>query len=185
MNTTAALKDQLRQQCKQIRSALTRAQQNAASALICKQIESWPAFQEAEIILTYLPFKGEVDLTQLLTEFPNKVWAVPRIKPGGLMDFHRYDPDRLVRHAYGMLEPDPDCPIISPQQVQLALVPGLAFNREGWRLGYGGGFYDRFLENYRGISAGITYQALLLDHVPHAEHDIAMQHVITEKTIAP
>jgi 5-formyltetrahydrofolate cyclo-ligase len=183
MNTTANLKQQLRQTCKQSRSQISENAQGAASASICVQIENWLHFQQAQIILAYLPIKGEVDLTSLLHDHTGKVWAAPRIKPGGLMDFHKYDPVRLTSHSFGMLEPDRDCPIIAPEQVQLALVPGLAFDRKGWRLGYGGGFYDRFLANYRGITAGIAYQALLLDNIPHASHDIPMQYLITEAGI--
>ena len=96
------------------------------------------------------------------------------------MGFHAYDPDRLTRHAYGMLEPDSGCPVIRPQEIRLVLAPGLAFDGNGWRLGYGGGFYDRFLSNFQGRSAGIAYQALLLDHIPHAGHDIPVHYLITE-----
>jgi 5-formyltetrahydrofolate cyclo-ligase len=179
-NASVSLKQQLRKTSKQIRSGIEEIDQAAASQLICNHIERWEVFQQAEVILTYLPFKGEVDLTSLLSDFPGKVWAAPRIKSDGLMDFHQYDPERLVRHSFGMLEPAPDCPTITPDQVQLALVPGLAYDRQGWRLGYGGGFYDRFLAHFQGVTAGITYQALLLDDIPHAGHDIPMQYVITE-----
>jgi len=96
------------------------------------------------------------------------------------MDYHIYDPDKLIRHHFGMLEPDPVCTIVPSETIQLVLVPGLAFDLEGWRLGYGGGFYDRFLSQYNGISAGITYQKLLKPHVPHTAYDIPMQYVITE-----
>jgi 5-formyltetrahydrofolate cyclo-ligase len=84
-----------------------------------------------------------------------------------------------------MLEPDKDCPIIDPETVQLILVPGVAFDREGWRLGYGGGFYDRFLAQYRGCFAGITFEYLLQSQVSHTSHDIPMQFIITEKGIFP
>ena len=70
--------------------------------------------------------------------------------------------------------------MIPPDAVQLALVPGLAFDGNGWRLGYGGGFYDRFLMWFEGVSAGITFQALCTNPIPHEGHDIPMQYLITE-----
>ena len=96
------------------------------------------------------------------------------------MTFHAYDPDKLVVHAFGMREPHPACAAIPPKKIQLVLVPGLAFDRLGWRLGYGGGFYDRFLQDTAGISVGVTYQALVHPGLPHQEHDIPMQYLVTE-----
>jgi 5-formyltetrahydrofolate cyclo-ligase len=65
----------------------------------------------------------------------------------------------------------------------LTLVPGLAYDPRGWRLGYGGGYYDRFLKNYRGISLGVSFDALLLNSLPHEEYDISMDWILTEKTL--
>jgi 5-formyltetrahydrofolate cyclo-ligase len=62
-------------------------------------------------------------------------------------------------------------------------VPGLAYDRCGWRLGYGGGYYDRFLKNFTGASVGITYQSLLLGSIPHHAHDISMQWIVTEQEL--
>ena len=73
--TTATLKHQLRQTCKQIRSEIEESERHTASAIICENIENWDHFQAAEIILTYLPIKREVDLTALLRGYPEKVWA--------------------------------------------------------------------------------------------------------------
>jgi 5-formyltetrahydrofolate cyclo-ligase len=126
---------------------------------------------------------SEVDLYPLFSLFPQKEWVIPRVLPGNRMAFHLYEPSKLIRHPYGMLEPDPSCPVISTEEVQLALVPGLAFDRKGWRLGYGGGFYDRFLSGYSNCHAGITYQMLLVENIPHAQHDIPMQYLITENGI--
>jgi 5-formyltetrahydrofolate cyclo-ligase len=126
---------------------------------------------------------SEVDLSPLFSQFPQKEWGIPRVLPGNRMAFHLYEPSKLIRHPYGMLEPDPGCPVISTEEVQLAFVPGLAFDLEGWRLGYGGGFYDRFLSGFTGNHAGITYQMLLAESIPHAHHDIPMQFLITENGI--
>jgi 5-formyltetrahydrofolate cyclo-ligase len=70
--------------------------------------------------------------------------------------------------------------MIAPEEIGLVLVPGLAFDRHGWRLGYGGGYFDRFLKNFRGISAGIVLGALLLDEIPHTALDVPMRWIVTE-----
>ena len=173
-------KDQLRAKSKQIRATMSPGACRQASEQICEWIRGWVRYQESGTILTYMPMRNEVDLTLLFANGGKKKWAIPRIEAGGRMRFHLYDSSRLVRHTFGMLEPDLDCPEIPSDQIDLALVPGLAFDKAGWRLGYGGGFYDRFLSGFRGISTGVTYQTLLLEHVPHDPHDIAMQVVITE-----
>jgi len=152
--------------------------------MICRHIEVWPVFQEATVILTYLSMRGEVDLLSLVEKYPQKTWLVPRTLPQSRMLFHPYDPGRLVRHQFGMLEPDPSLPVIPADQVKLVLTPGLSYDLHGWRLGYGGGFYDRFLSEQRTcISIGVTYQALLQKNLPHLEYDISVQFLVTEDGI--
>jgi 5-formyltetrahydrofolate cyclo-ligase len=80
-----------------------------------------------------------------------------------------------------MDEPASDLPVISSEEIQLTLVPGLAFDRYGWRIGYGGGYYDRFLRNFNGLSVGIVFRLLLLDEVPHSTLDVPMNWIITEQ----
>jgi 5-formyltetrahydrofolate cyclo-ligase len=181
----AKQKQQLRQQCRKIRQELGEDTRKRASQIICEKIEGWTIFQQSEVVLTYMPIKSEVDLMPLLASHPQKCWALPRIIPeeNNRMVFHPYTPDGLVEHPFGMAEPAPHLPIVQPAEIQLVLAPGLAFDRLGWRLGYGGGYFDRFLENFSGISAGIIFHALLLDNLPHGVFDQRMQWIITEEEI--
>jgi 5-formyltetrahydrofolate cyclo-ligase len=183
LNATSLSKQRLRRECRRIRANIDGDTRRQSSLAICRQIKAWQVFQNAITVLTYMAMRSEVDLSTLLKDIPQKRWAIPRIRAGGEMRFHTYDPGKLILHPYGMLEPDQDCPVIAPDEIQLVLVPGLAFDRDGWRLGYGGGFYDRFLMDFKGVSAGITTQQLLFTHVPHAGHDISMQYLITENGI--
>ncbi len=177
---TISTKEQLRQKSKRIRASLSEDTQIQASLAICQHIANWDIFQEANVILTYMPMQNEVDLTPLLARHSYKKWVIPRVLPDNKMAFHLYDPAKLVLHSYGMWEPAPDCQVIPPEEVDLALVPGLAFDSQGWRLGFGGGFYDRFLCEYKGVPMGIAYQSLFFDYVPYAAHDIPMRFVVTE-----
>jgi 5-formyltetrahydrofolate cyclo-ligase len=173
-------KAQLRKECRVIRNAIKN--KGTLSEVICGKIEAWEIFQHASVIAIYLPIKGEVDLTPL-AERHGKKWIIPRIIPeeDHRMVFHPYDRSRLIRHSFGMLEPDPTLDQIPANAIDLVLAPGLAFDQSGWRLGYGGGYFDRFLKTFAGVTAGITYQALLLDEVPHTEFDVAMGWVVTEE----
>ena len=178
------LKDQLRQQYRVKRASFSEDYRRQASSTICRYIQSWSVFQETRVIFTYMPMKEEVDLLPLLADNPEKEWIIPRIQPHNRMILHPYHPQRLVRHKFGMLEPDSTLPRVPPDRVELVLVPGLAFDQKGWRIGYGGGFYDTFLSALPGlVTLGITYHALLLDELPHMAHDIPVMAMVTEKGI--
>ncbi len=177
-------KRRLRQHYQQIRSGLAAEIRRQASEAICRHIETWPVFQHATVISTFLPMRSEVDLRQLRERHPEKRWALPRILAEGSMVFHPYIPNRLVRHPFGMLEPASDLPVLPPDEIELAIVPGVAFTRDGWRLGYGGGFYDRFLSGFKGISLGATYQATVLASLPHTDHDVAVEYLVTENGLS-
>ena len=171
----------LRKQCRQTRLTMGDEARNGASQEVCRRIGSWPFFQQSRAVLTYMPMRGEADLTRMLLDHPEKNWLLPRILPDGRMLFHPYDADRLVRHPYGMLEPAPELPAVPAEGIELVLVPGLAYDRQGWRLGYGGGYFDRFLAAVENcIRLGVTYNALLFDHLPHDKHDVPVQYVVTE-----
>ena len=175
-------KKQLRERCFVIRKSLGAETRAKASLSICRNIASWDIFQQSQTILTYMPIKTEANPTSLLRLYPQKNWVIPRIIPeeGHRMVFHPYDLNHLIRHPFGMAEPSPDLPVIKPEGIELTLAPGLAFDRRGFRLGYGGGYFDRFLENFKGVSVGITFHVLLLDTIPHAAYDIPMHWVVTE-----
>jgi 5-formyltetrahydrofolate cyclo-ligase len=152
------------------------------SLTICAHLAAWNALRSAETILTYMPMRGEADLRPLLADFPEKRWLLPRILRGedGRMVFHEYDPDNLIVHPYGMAEPATHLPQVPADGIQLVLAPGLAFDRSGWRLGYGGGYYDRFLQGFTGISVGVTFHVLLLESLPHGEYDVCVGWLVSE-----
>ena len=182
MAEIARQKRQLRRSCRQVREQLGAATRQHASQAICRWIEAWPIFQDAVVIQAYMPMLGEVELTPLLERHPEKQWVLPRIIPeeNHRMVFHPYLPSRLVHHPFGMAEPDADLPVIPPDKIQLALVPGLAFDQVGRRLGYGGGYFDRFLSVFCGVSVGVVFQALLLEQLPCGIHDLTVMWIVTE-----
>lgn len=135
----------------------------------------------AEHVLTWLPTRFEPDPSEL-SAMTTQPLAVTRTA-GDRLTIHRLEPGMpLERHPLGFLQPPAGTPRLSPGQIGLALVPGLAFDRSGGRLGHGGGHYDRLLVQLRHIPlVGVTHSTLILAHVPMLEHDIRMTHLLTEQ----
>lgn len=171
-------KQRLRQKFRQWRESLPAGDVEAASEAICRHLASWPVMRTARIVMAYLAFRNEPSLELLFAALPHIQWAAPRIE-GRMLVVHPYDPNRLTRHPFGMLEPAADLPVIDPAFLEIVLVPGVAFDRRGERLGFGGGFYDRFLPTTPALRVGVTYDFCLLDELPWTEADQCMDWVVT------
>ncbi len=161
-----------------IRECLLPEEVAAASTALCQRLAAWPPLQPARRVLSYLAFRNEPDLSALLELLPDKDWILPRVVGTQLL-LHPYDPTRLVRHRYGMLEPAADLPLVDPATLDVVLVPGVAFDRRGGRLGFGGGFYDRFLLTTPALRVGIALDCSLTDELPCQPHDLWMHWVAT------
>jgi 5-formyltetrahydrofolate cyclo-ligase len=156
----------------------------AASAALCHRLAAWPALQEARTALTYLAFRSEPDLSLLFDLLPGVCWAAPRVE-GKELVIHPYDPARLVRHRFGMLEPAADLPVINPTHLDVVLVPGVAFDRRGGRLGFGGGYYDRFLPTTPALRVGTAFDECLADELPCTAHDQRVDWIATPTALLP
>jgi 5-formyltetrahydrofolate cyclo-ligase len=168
-----------------IRKELT-APHPEASAAIRSRLQSLDCWKTARTILTYHPLTSEADLLPLLLEESSKEWIFPRIE-GESLTLHRWTQEAIWRTGpFGILEPDPkEWPTASLEAIDLALIPALAFDRRGNRLGRGKGFYDRLLANsgFRALKIGIATERFLLPEIPTEPHDIIMDLVITESGI--
>jgi len=151
-------------------------------------LSNWSAFHKAATVLTFLAFRNEIDLSPLFDAWPEKRWLAPRIaectEPGPgqkrHLVLHLYDSTKLVPHRFGMLEPDTSLAIVDPSEVEMVLVPGVAFDRQGGRLGYGGGFYDRLLPlTGNAVRVGVTYDELVLDAIPMEPWDCRVDWLAT------
>ena len=171
-------KPELRTQFCELRDRLPVEDVAADSAAICRRLAGWEPLLAPQTVLAYVAFRNEVDLGPLFELLPRIRWALPRIA-GNRMTIHAYDPARLVRHRFGMLEPLPALPQIAPAEINVVLVPGVAFDRRGARLGFGGGYYDRFLPTTAALRVGVTYDRCLADGLPCRKHDQRMDWVVT------
>lgn len=138
---------------------------------------SLSAYKLAKTIAIYLAFEFEYN-TQLIINravLDGKRIVIPKTYPEGRMIFVTYDPDDLSETEFGLLEP------MSHQEVEksdidLMLVPGLVFNRSGFRIGFGAGYYDRYLKDFKGKTASLIYPCQMGEFTPDS-HDIAVQEV--------
>jgi 5-formyltetrahydrofolate cyclo-ligase len=137
--------------------------------------------------MAYMAFGNEINLRPLMDKLPHTHWVIPRTlsRPEPHLILHPYDPARLVRHKFGMLEPDKTLPIVEPGELDMVLVPGIAYDRRGYRLGFGGGYYDRFLPQVHAVKVGVVFSALLVDHVPNTEFDQRVDWIVCETGIFP
>ena len=136
-------KDSIRYQFLQQRQALPPALWRSQSDRICHHLSHCPAFIAARTVLAYQSCRQEPSLDYLFAAGLQQQWGLPRCVGTELL-WHGWQPSApLLTGRYGILEPDPSAPLLVPDRVDLILVPAVAIDRQGYRLGYGGGYYDR------------------------------------------
>ncbi len=180
-------KKRLRELLKQKRASLDPDQKKEWDRAIVEKIAASGQFRRASKVLLYAPTRGEIDLLPLirLLRREGKPVAFPRCDvESNTMQFYELRPDaKLVRGAYGIPEPPQDAPLCEPDADTLCILPGLSFSLEGERLGYGKGYYDRFLADFPGVTAGAIYQSLLVKRLPSEAHDRTVQFLFTERGV--
>jgi len=180
-------KKRIRKEMTAKRNNLNPAVRAEKSRLIHQHLLTLEPFQKAQVIFTFIPFGSEVDLSPIFQEVSKK-WLVPKtIVEKRRMDTYLFPGwDELSVGTYGIREPDPVTAIpVHPKEIEFVLVPGLAFDQKGGRLGYGGGYYDRFLAQFskRPPLAGICFSEQIVPNLPVEEHDIRMDYLISDKGI--
>lgn len=152
----------------------------ALSRAVVKVMEGWAPYQNAEHVLTYLAFGSELTLSSL----GGKSFYATRTREDGTLSVHALTGE-LTTHAYGFYEPSAENPEVEVGRLELLLVPGLAFDRSGTRLGYGKGFYDRLLPQLKpGVPVvGVAPSALIVEALPEEAHDVRMTHLLSEKGV--
>ena len=173
-------KKELRGQIKAAKKAMTQQQIESLSLDLCRQFLDTDRYKNAKTIYGYLPYNQEVRTWPLLEQAlkDGKKVAVPKVY-GDEMRFIYLTDLQAVSDGYaGIPEPIADEPI-ADDPTALVLMPGLAFDREGHRIGYGGGFYDRFLENEPNHpTVALCYYFQMLDHLDTEDHDIPVDLVL-------
>ena len=181
-------KAQLRTECKHHREELGDDLVARHSARIRERILQLDEWGDAEVVHTYVDSKSnEVETRQLIQvalDRGRRVF-VPLVTSTGRPPLHQAEIrslDELVAGFFGLLQPAAAVASSEPIPVDLVIVPGLAFDARGGRLGWGRGFYDDFLSGVDALKIGVAYAQQIVESVPMDEHDIYMDKVITEET---
>jgi 5-formyltetrahydrofolate cyclo-ligase len=183
LNDLQEAKALIRSRQRQLSKAVTPEQLGEASKAISSRLRESALFQSAGSILFYAAFQEEPPLESLIAEaiLTGKRVALPRFEPeNGLYGAALVESlSALQRARFGILEPHSSAPGIPMNQLDLALVPGVAFDCGGGRLGRGKGFYDRLLMSARAVKCGIALDHQIEAGLPREPHDLAMDCIVT------
>ncbi len=157
---------------------------------ICEAATSLVSFRYAEYVLLYASTENEIDVDPIALaawEKGKKV-AFPKCeKNTHTMNYHIVTSlDELTPDAYGIREPSENLPVFDPETDSgsaVCFVPGLVYDRSGYRLGYGKGFYDRYLSAFSGCRIGVVYSDFILNTVPRGRYDVTVDILLTEKGV--
>ncbi|YCM44729.1 5-formyltetrahydrofolate cyclo-ligase [Verrucomicrobiaceae bacterium 227] len=174
MPGNASAKDALRKEMREKLRALTKREITRASAEIRAQL----TFQPGERVAIFAGLPTEPQLLPLIKEHPEALWHLPRVTGKNSMEFAAIDATTSLKPGpFGIMEP-PEGPTTS--HFDTILCPGIAFTKNGARLGQGGGFYDRFLQSSPGTRLiGIAFRCQIVASLPQDRHDIAMHQIVT------
>ena len=189
MDTVATEKRRLREERLAARETLSEQERCVLDNCITQKLLATPEYAEAATVLTYVSVLSEVS-TRMFIECAlrdGKTVAVPRCLPGHCLEFVVITSlDQLVAASFNLLEPSKDLSALTEDQMNdsICIVPALLVDTKGYRLGYGAGFYDRFLSTYPGKKICLAYQqSLSRTTLPHTAFDVAVDVVITESEV--
>ncbi len=147
------------------------------SAAVVATLRGWEVWKSARSLAGFSAVPGE---PQVLDPWPpDRKIALPRVAGDQLILHWVTGPDDLVKGHFGILEPSSSAPVADPNGLDLILVPGIAFDREGGRLGRGRGYYDRLLAGASAFKVGVCFDSQIVPEVPREPHDIRMDAVVT------
>jgi 5-formyltetrahydrofolate cyclo-ligase len=174
-------KRQLRRRLRGWRRSLAPEQAAAWSRALCARLEALPAWQQAHTVALFRALPGEVDLSPLSLAGRRPCWpvVVGRRRP---LELRASGPTRPG--PFGIAEPTEDCPRVPLAEVDLVVVPGLAFDTRGGRLGMGGGFYDRTLSLMSAVRVAVCFSPQRVAAVPCGLHDERMDWLVSEDTVS-
>ncbi|MBG2710959.1 5-formyltetrahydrofolate cyclo-ligase [Proteus mirabilis] len=185
-------RDEIRKSIRQKRRLLTQEQQHGAALKLCEQVLTHPKIKQAQTIALFLSFDGEIDTSPLISQLwaLNKQVCLPVLHPFHRhhLLFLRYTPSTtLVKNRFNISEPPLNVNAVIPlSNIDIIFTPLVAFDEQGQRLGMGGGFYDRTLENWQQKSfypMGLAHTCQQVAHLPIANWDVPLPEIITPEKI--
>ena len=189
MDTVSLEKQRLREERLAAREVLSEQERSVLDDRITQKLLATSEYAEATTVLTYVSVSSEVSTRMFIERAlrDGKTVAVPRCLPGHCLEFVAITSlDQLIAAPFGLLEPPKELPALTEEQMDasICIVPALLVDTKRYRLGYGAGFYDRFLSTYPGKKICLAYQQNLSQTMlPHTASDVAVDVVITESDV--
>lgn len=173
------MKSELRKSVKAAIAQIPEDDRTVRSAGIWRQVESDVSFKSAETVLVYYSIAGEPDTHTVLDRWLSmgKRVVLPVVVDDSLI-LKEYCPEKMTKGAFNIMEPSADSETVSPSDIDFAVIPGVAFDRRGNRLGHGKGYYDRLLPELSCKKCGVAFEEAVIDEVPCDEWDFPMDLVI-------
>ena len=168
------------------RKRMTGDKRDARDKTLCDILSSSPMFFGASVVALYSAVRGEIDLLRFASMLDRQgiPLAYPKTEAGGVMHFLLSRPSELTLGRYAIPEPKADAVAAVFDERSICLVPALAFDEGGYRLGYGGGYYDRFLAHFPGISIGICEKPVDFP-LPRDTYDRKVNYLLTVDSLLP
>lgn len=165
------------------RQAVLAADRALYAVAAAKRLLALPEIARAQVVLIYASTSEEIDTSPAIEALRRRgaVVALPRVAGPKELAIHRVDAGTpLVRGPFGLVEPPVDAPVVAPGEVDVAVVPGVAFDGACRRVGRGAGYYDRLLiQMDRAVTVGLAFDGQVLDEVPCEEHDVCLDVLVT------
>ena len=184
-STTAEAKRAFRARLRRERAAISPEECRTSDRALFHRFLSLPQVEKADTLFLFWGIPGrEPETEQLVRELTGqgKRVGLPRMLPGRQMEVRQFDPRiPMQKAAFGIWEPSEEALLLSKADIDLALVPAVCYDRRGYRLGFGGGYYDRWLEAFEGRTVGLCRGSLLQEQVPIEKHDVRVDVVLTEQ----
>lgn len=179
MNEKFSEKNEIRYKIKRLRTLLPESERILAAEEVFRRLEETAAFLLADKVMMYHSLPDELSTHDFLKKWSGrKRFYLPRVN-GVDLEVLPYEESRLELGSFHIEEPTGN-EVTDPSEIELVVVPAVAYDRKGKRLGRGKGFYDRFLKNTRATKIGVGYEFQLLDELPVEPHDVSMDIVVTQ-----
>ena len=179
-------KNELRASYSEKRRSLSFEEKEKLDSQIANKFLNMISFRYANQILFYASTDAEISTLQIFEQAlkAGKSCYFPKCYEHSQMSFYRVkSPDELVADAFNIKAPVNETEIYSPQPSDIIIVPAMAYDSKGYRLGYGKGFYDRFLPDFLGTKIGLCYSSFMTDTLPRGRYDISVDIIVTEKKV--
>ena len=177
-------KAQLRSKILALRDEQSTFRKRDRDAKILLRLERFSPFHEAGEFFTYLSHRGEVATDALIQKFfTMKKVVVPKMREEKIELFELPHPEKFVKGKFGIREPKISLPKSQWSEISVAIIPGIAFDLKGNRIGFGGGHFDRLLKKLRCTTIALAYEFQIVDKVPTHKYDVPVDYIVTEKRV--